>query len=653
MKKILFAFLLITTPVFAFADATSTVSTSSPQAATITIRDGYTTAFSGIVELAASTTPPVDIAPTNSTTTVPVPADSLLATLVALDATTTDFDITDLAYYSSYNSFIINCIAFPATPTTDCYNWTYAVNGTFPQVGVDHQTLHDGDVVYLFFGPPRQTTLSTTTAAVGESFTATAQSYDLTSGTYVGTPGLTLGVGTQNPDFSFTELATSTSDANGQAIFTLNATGTFAVGIQEDFYFPSASVTITEAAASTEASSTPPADNPPQSGGGGGGGISHLQLNVPNALAYLANKQRTDGSFSSSMLSDWAALAFAASDPGTARINLRNYLLAAQPLPSSVTDYERHAMALEAMGINPYTGSPTDTITPIVNAFDGTQIGDASLDNDDIFALFPLLHAGYSTSDNIIQKITAFIVSHQQQNGAWDSSVDVTAAAIQALELVPSLPDVSTAITKAEQYLHTQQQQNGGWNNSFSTSWALQAIAALNEPSSNWSPIGYTPNDYLAGLQQSDGGVEPTSSSDDTRVWATSYAIPASLGKTWDSLLQSFSKPTSNTAAGGGQVLGVATSTTLSTATTTAETATSTPPVATSTPPTATSTTPVVHIAPTSTPTHRVSKQKNTVAQTVRIATTTQTNQTAATAEGDGLITKLWHALVSFFAKIF
>lgn len=668
MKKVLFILLFAATPILAFADATSTVSTSSPQAATITIRDGDITAFTGIVELAASTTPPVDIAPTNSSSTVAVPADSLLATLVALDATTTDFDITDLAYFSSFNSFIINCIAISIASTTPhCFNWTYAVNSSFPQVGVDHTLLENGDIVHIFFGPPRQTVLSTTTATVGEKFIATAQSYNLETGIYGGSSGVTVGVGISNPDFSFTEFATSTTDENGEAFFTMNATGTFAVGIQEDFYFPSVSITITEVPATT----TPPESPPPSEGGSpstgsgpssGGGGITHSQLNVPSALAYLISNQHADGSFDSPLLSDWAALALVSTESGAAKELLRSYLLTATPALVSVTDYERHAMALLALGINPYSGTATNYIAPIVSAFDGTQIGETSLDNDDIFTLFPLLHAGYGASDDIIQKTVAFIISRQQASGAWDSSVDVTAAAVQALTALNSLSGVSAAIAKAEQYLHTQQQSNGGWGNSFSTSWALQAIHSLGQSPDAWAPSGYNPNDFLASLQYSDGGIESVSIDAQTRTWATEYAIPASLGKTWNFLLSSFSRPSTATDTGGGAVLGAATSTNSGQATSTiSQNATTTPLVATSTPHADLASTSTPTTTPSAIQTSEKAIPKKIAPQTspqpvttTTIASPSSVAQTASAGNVDGnFLRKIWHSIISFFAWVF
>lgn len=284
---------------------------------------------------------------------------------------------------------------------------------------------------------------------------------------------------------------------------------------------------------------------PPPSGRseGGSGGIPNSTLNVASAIAYLASKQHEDGSFDSLLLSDWVAVAFAAVDPSTPRMKLRNYFFTASSTLLSITDYERHAMALEALGINPYSGTSIDFITPIVRAFDGTQIGDASLDNDDIFALFPLLAAGYGANDVVIQKTTAFILSRQGQNGSWDNSVDLTAAAIQALIPMRVLPDVSLALIRAEGYLRRERPSSSDPGNSFSTSWVRQAISALSWTPSGWTPNAFTEEDYLAELQQSDGGVEPLSFGVQTRVWATAYAIPAALGKSWPMLLQSFMRP--------------------------------------------------------------------------------------------------------------
>ena len=300
--------------------------------------------------------------------------------------------------------------------------------------------------------------------------------------------------------------------------------------------------------------STPPAPS-------GGKQRPPPTFGVPAALAFLSEQQRADGSFGPDVMTDWAAIALASAGPSRTRDLVRLYLLTYTPSLSSITDYERHAMALMALSINPYTGASTNYITPIVEAFDGTQIGEQSLVNDDIFALFPLSKAGYSGADEVIQKTVAFIVSTQKPNGSWEESIDLTASAIQALSQFTSIADVNASVAKARTYLHDAQDTTGGWKNSFSTSWALQAVHALGEPLTSWTPDKLSPLHFLGTLQLSDGGLEPTSTDVATRVWATSYAIPAALGKPWRDILQAFPKPSLTATNEVGVVAGAATST--------------------------------------------------------------------------------------------
>lgn len=284
----------------------------------------------------------------------------------------------------------------------------------------------------------------------------------------------------------------------------------------------------------------------------GGGSSQSNSFDVPAAIAFLTDHQDLNGSFGDDVFTDWVAVAFGAVNGGDAESELKDYLRAANPSLSSLTDYERHALGLMALGINPYTGTEVDYITPIVEAFDGSQIGESSLVNDDVFAIFPLLKAGYDTEDEIIQKTVAFIVSKQGANGSWEESIDFTAATVQALASADNLTGVSEALNRAKTYLHTQQDGDGSFDgNVFSTSWAMQAIEAFGESDSEWSPDGDSPENFLAGVQSGDGGVLEESESIETRVWATAYAIPAVREATWLSLLSSFSKPSSSTNSGG------------------------------------------------------------------------------------------------------
>jgi len=667
--------LFITAPRFAKADDASTIpdtASTTPDSVppqdqiNLTIRDGNTTAFSGSVTLPDVSAPDILVLPTNSpSTAVAVSPRSLLGVLENLEASSTNFNITNLAYYPSFSppSFIINCVAVPAAAATpDCYNWTDAINGSYPNSGVDQQSLNNGDVVYLFFGSQNQVVLSTNSITSGQPFTAASRQYDLSSGNYQPLAGVTIGVGNYNsgPPYNFIELATSTVDSNGQAIFTINATGTFAVGVQPK-YFPTASITITDA-------TTTPAQTPPPSGGGGS--VNHPGFNIPAALAFISAGQNSDGSLNSSIVTDWTAIAFSAADPGSAKTKLRDYLINAPPQLSGVTDYERHAMALEALNINPYNGSPTDCISPIVNAFDGMQIGNKNLDTDDIFSIFPLINAGYSTADNIIQKEISYIISAQLPDGSWDESPDVTGAAIQTLNAIFGAPNASLeqALGKAQSYLSQTQKSDGGWGNVDSTSWVVTAQnAAKKSDPAHFTPLvsstGYFPTDALANAQQPDGGVQSAGD----RVWSTDYAVPAASGQSWLSVLHSFSKPTTpigGNSATAGAASGTPTSTpeilkTAEASSTSASVATATPAITIIALPTTT---------PISSPPMEFKSKIKTFSKiknlphpqvlgetTINPSTAINQNQTQPPQPSNrrGFLKTLWQDITSFFGRLF
>ena len=276
---------------------------------------------------------------------------------------------------------------------------------------------------------------------------------------------------------------------------------------------------------------------------GSGGSISLPIFNVSNAITYLASIQDPDGSFDgSSLYTDWASIALASGNiSDTVKTNILNYMSIYNTVSSILTDNERHSMALLALGENPYSFNGVDYITPIVNSFDGVQFGDINLINDDIFALIPLSKAGYTIDDNIITKDIYFIISKQKPDGSFEESVDMTAATIQALKPFGKINGVFETIVKASNYFTSEQKNNGSWNNSvFSTSWAMQAMNILG---GYWTKSSSTPADYLATQQSIDGAVLPITETLQNRIWATSYAIPAVLGKSWDTILHPVSKP--------------------------------------------------------------------------------------------------------------
>lgn len=545
--------------------------TITPRAAqaTLAIRDGGTLLGPFTFNLPNANASSVLISPTASTSTYPVPARSVLAALSSLDASHGEFDVTDLQYFSSFNSFMVNCISIPSVSSTPaCSNWQYAVNGIFPQVGMDSYLLSDGDSVFLFFDAASwKVSTDKTSVSTGSPITVTAQKYDPSSNGYVAASGETVGAVQFDSNFNPTEFANAKTDANGHGTLSLSKAGNYNVGVQSSGYFPAVPVTIS-------------APDPFAVGGGVATGIQtvHHDIDINKAIQFLSAKQRADGSFGSSLYTDWAAIALAAGQAGSSADKTAAYLKSAPNTGMSATDYERHGMALMALGISPYDGTDTNYIKKITDSFDGVQIGDPSLVNDDIFAIFPLIKSGYSANDPMLQKIISFVISKQRPDGSWEGGVDMTAAAIQALSLFPSAQGVPQAQAKARQYLSVSQQSNGGFGGigSFSTSWVIQAIAALSESALDWKNGGNTPGDYLYSLQQVDGGIEPPSTDLNSRIWATSYAIPAELGKTWVSILRSFSAPASVpagaaaaglTGSGGLQMNAVNATTTVATTT--------------------------------------------------------------------------------------
>jgi len=294
------------------------------------------------------------------------------------------------------------------------------------------------------------------------------------------------------------------------------------------------------------------------SGGGGGGllgagdddAVSGTEFDVPAALAYLEEMQEADGSFGSPMLTDWVVLGLVAGERVPA--SLLSYLTSDDVEDFTLTDHERRAMALMALGVSPYDGTDINHVAAIRSHFGGVQLGDPSLVNDDIFGLIVLTAAGYGADDKVVAAVLAFVMEEQATNGSWGSDVDLTAAAVQAL--APYMDDVSgvsLALAKARMYLRLEQNDDGGFSNGFgddesnpfTTSWVLQAVRALGEDPADWAVDDVNPVEYLTLVQEEDGAVGSMDDEDVVRTWATSYALPAVLGYTWADLMQPYTAP--------------------------------------------------------------------------------------------------------------
>lgn len=294
----------------------------------------------------------------------------------------------------------------------------------------------------------------------------------------------------------------------------------------------------------TPTPSTTPTPTPTTSSTGAASGTltTKPSFDIEKAFGFLINEQRGNGSWGEDLYTDWAAPAFASGNHLEPTLKLIRYLEDVKIAGMSITDTERHVMALMSLGLNPYNINGGNYIAKIVSSFDGKQFGDKNEDNDDIFALIVLQNTGYKLEDKIISDDLIFVLSKQKENGSWDESPDLTGAGVEALSVFKEKTEVKNALLKAKDYLKQNQKDNGGWNNNASsTAWALEGILALGEKPEDWVKNNNSPLDYLATIQDTDGGVKDESISN--KIWETTYVLTALSGKSWNQVLQNFEKP--------------------------------------------------------------------------------------------------------------
>ncbi len=458
-------------------------------------------------------------------------SQSVLGLIYSLSqGTEASFVISNLQYYSSMNAFYLKCITLK-NGEEFCDNWQYVVDGTTPWTGIDQTLILGGQSIGLYFGTPHKLILDKNEILEKESVNVNSYKYNYQDNTWETLVDINISVSIPNESdpWNPTIITENPVDENGQAIITISTEGTYTFGIKEDYSFPSYQLIVKKVGNS--------------GGSSGGNNPAPTEFSIDKALSFLQINQEEDGSFSNSLYTDWVAIGISKTEgvPESFKNTIYDYLKNEKIQSSIVTDNERHTMALMALGIDPYKDTDTDYIKKITETFDGTQLGDSSLYNDDIFGLIVLSHAGYTKNDEIIKSIVSYIISKQNADGSWDS-VDMTSAAIMALRNFENINEVDEAIEKAETYILDQQEVNGSFGNIFSTSWAIQALT-LNNSYENEVEKAIT---YLTNEQKEDGSLGEGDIS--SRIWATAYAIPAVDKISWNEILESFEKdePTDN-----------------------------------------------------------------------------------------------------------
>jgi len=293
-----------------------------------------------------------------------------------------------------------------------------------------------------------------------------------------------------------------------------------------------------------------PEPEPPHTSSASGSRIVKIKtkavFDLQKAIDFIISTQKKDGSFGEDLYTDWATISLASLESQNQKTEpiekLTKYLLENKISGTSLTDTERHAMAMMTLGLNPYDTNGENYIEKIVSTFDGKQFGDKEEDNDDIFALIVLQNASFTSDEKIINNTINFVLSKQNENGSWNNSVDMTGASIEALAFFSSTPGVKESLEKGKKFLQESQKDNGGWNDSASsTAWALEGILALGEKPEAWIKNGNTPADFLSTKQDIDGGIKNENM--DNKLWETAYVVSTLSGKTWDQIMQKFEKP--------------------------------------------------------------------------------------------------------------
>ena len=270
---------------------------------------------------------------------------------------------------------------------------------------------------------------------------------------------------------------------------------------------------------------------------------------VADALDYLRGQQNTDGSIGDFSTSAWAVMAVAAAgeDPQNWQVGsnptIVDYLSTTAAGASSVGDYSRMILAIAAAGEDPADFGGIDFVSLLETSYDGTQIGDSSLLNDDFWGVMALVAAGGDPASAVIQNSVSFILSNQNADGGWswgvgqDSDVDDTAAALMAL-VAAGQSAGSTPVTDALAYIKSTQMDNGGFEswgstNSATDSWGIDSLVAAGENPvcTTWeSGANNNPLDDLLTFRNSDGSFNWTQSTPSNIALMTSYAVTALLG---------------------------------------------------------------------------------------------------------------------------
>lgn len=294
-----------------------------------------------------------------------------------------------------------------------------------------------------------------------------------------------------------------------------------------------------------------------------------MQTAAVKGTTWIRGQQTSTGSLGG-FGGDWAMSALAATGVHAADVKTTSSAPSAQDYywsswatttsgpGGTANDAARAILAGAAGGIQPSRLSATrNLVSQIAGLFDGTQIGDPALVNDDIFGTLAFQRAGAPQA--LLRTRADWVASRRTPDGgfSWAATAttadpDMTGAALAALcagGRTTSDPTVAGAIA----YLRSRQSAATGaiahpsfGSNTDTTAWVVSGLNAcgIDPNSAQWTTTqGKTPADFLISQQNADGSFQYRAGDRTKNLYSTQAASRALAGR-------AFSAPTPSPAGG-------------------------------------------------------------------------------------------------------